>query len=149
VLILEGNALLFALAAQAAILHLIAFRYKDLGMERTGTLIFGAVGIWLVVRLVPGINAQSPALINPQALTDLAVIGLAFGSSFFVRQVDVRLAYRAFAHVAVLAWLWREIHGFPNGDGYVMLAWAAYGILMHLAARRLEREETEGKSITL
>ncbi len=149
VLILEGNALLFALAAQAAILHLIAFRYKDVGMERTGILIFGVVGIWMVQRLVPGIDTQSPALINPQALTDLAVMGLAFGSSFFVRQVEVRVAYRSFAHIAVLAWLWREIHGFPNGDGYVMLAWAAYGILMHLAARRLDGEELGIKGIRL
>ena len=145
-LVLEDNALIFALALEAAALHLVSFRYKDIGMEAVGTIIFGAVGIWMVSRLTPGIDPQSPAFVNPRALTDLAVLGLAFGSSFFVSRPEIKLAYRGFAHVAVLGWLWREIHDFPNGQGYVMLAWAAYGTALHLVARRLDSHSRDARS---
>jgi hypothetical protein len=149
VLILSGNALLLALAIEAALLHLISHRYHDVGMEVTGTLIFGAVGLWLIARLTPFLAQQPPALINPQALTDLAVMALAVGASFFTGRTELRIAYRGFAHVALLAWLWREIHPFPNGDGYVMLTWAAYGILLHLLARRLRPDSLDTKSATI
>ena len=147
VVILDGNSLIFALALEAACLHLISFRYKDVGMEVCGTLVFGAVGLWMVSRLLQG--GDQPVVFNPQALTDLAVLGLAFGSSFFVSRVELRLAYRGFFHVAALAWLWRELHTLPNGDGYVMLAWAAYGILLHLVARRLDSERLDAKGTTI
>jgi hypothetical protein len=146
VLILEGNALILALTLEAACLHLISFRYNDVGTEVCGTLIFGGVGLWMVQRLVPGLNPQSPAIFNLQALTDLAVMALAFGASFLTRRTELRLAYRGFAHVALLAWLWREIHAFPNGDGYVMLAWAAYGLLLHVVVRKLDRDSLDARS---
>jgi hypothetical protein len=148
-LILEGNALILALAIEAACLHAISFRYNDVGMEVCGALIFGAVGLWMVQRLISGLNPQPPAIFNLNALTDLAVMALAFGASFLTRRTELQLAYRGFAHVALLAWLWREIHAFPNGDGYVMLAWAAYGLLLHVIARKLDRDSLDARSTVI
>jgi uncharacterized membrane protein len=134
--LLRGDTLIFALAAEAAALHLVASRFSDRGVAICGNLIFGAVGVWLANRLMPG-TEQLPAIWNAQALTDLAIIGVALVVSFVVRQRDVALVMRSCAHVALMAWIWREVHSFDNGDGYVMLAWAAYGLLLHIISRRI------------
>ena len=46
-------------------------------------------------------------------------------------------------HVAVLTWLAVELISLPHGDGYVMLAWAAYGTLLHLASRFIKGEKLD------
>ncbi|HKP53099.1 MAG TPA: DUF2339 domain-containing protein [Chloroflexia bacterium] len=134
--LLSGHTLIFALAAEAAALHLIAWRFSDRGIAICGNLIFGAVGVWLAYRLMPGGGPLHPVW-NAQALTDMAIIGIALAVSFIVRQRDVALIMRSCAHIALMAWIWREIHAYPNGDGYVMLAWAAYGLLLHIISRHI------------
>jgi hypothetical protein len=138
VALLQDDALLFALAAEGAALHLISYRFRDKGLGLSGHLLFGIVGAWLAMRLIPGQEGSpQPAIIGVRAITDLAVMALALGVSFVIRSREAAIAYRSCVHVALLAWLWRELHGFPNGDGFVMLAWAAYGLLLHIVSRTL------------
>src|SRR5262249_4132984 len=63
--LLDGNALLLALAVEGLALHLLSRRYSDRGAALGGHLLFGAVGVWLAVRLLPGAAAQDPAITNP------------------------------------------------------------------------------------
>ena len=49
---LEGDALIFTLAAEAAILHYVARRFSDGFISVEAHLIFFAVAVWLGARLV-------------------------------------------------------------------------------------------------
>lgn len=127
--LLEGDTLLFTLAAEGAALHLLARYTADRGIAIYGNLVFTAVGGWLASRLLLGslpFITDTSTHFNSHALTDLAVIAVALATSFVPRQRNAALIMRNLAHLAVMWWLWREIHTYLNGDGYVMLAWAAY-----------------------
>lgn len=133
---LEGNALLVALAVEGAMLLAIARMSSDSILTLCGHGIFIAASGWLGMRLALD-GGNLPALYNPVALTDLAVIAVAFGASFLLRSEEEGLAYRSAVHLAVMAWIWREVHGFPNGDGFVMLAWSGYGLMLHVLSSRV------------
>ena len=49
-------------------------RFSGRGAALAGHLLFGAVAAWLASRLIPGAQVENPAIRNPQALTDLAVL---------------------------------------------------------------------------
>ncbi|MDQ3929472.1 MAG: DUF2339 domain-containing protein, partial [Chloroflexota bacterium] len=134
--LLRGDALLLALTIEGAVLHLISRRFSDVGAALSSYILFAAAGMWLAVRLIPGAEAR-PAIWNTPALVDLGVISIIIFSSLFIRPRRLAIIMGSLVHIALLAWIWREGHGFPNGDGYVMLAWAAYGLLLHVVSRRL------------
>ncbi|MDQ6694700.1 MAG: DUF2339 domain-containing protein [Chloroflexota bacterium] len=135
--ILSGNVLLLALAAEAGALHLLAYRYSDKGATIAGYILFSGIGIMLLERLTQ-VGDMSQPILNARALTDLALIAAAMSVSFTIRSKEVALTYRSMVHLTVMAWLWRELHGMtPYGDGYVMVLWAAYGLALHLVARRI------------
>lgn len=133
---LEGGALLVSLAVEGAALLAIARMPSDGIPKLCGHGIFIAVASWLGMRLALD-GGNLPAMYNPVALTDLAVIALAFGASFLLRSEEEGLAYKSAVHLAVMAWIWREVNGFPNGDGYVMLAWSGYGLMLHALSGRV------------
>ena len=135
-LMLHGDTLLIALALEGAALHLLARKTSDAGMLLFGNIIFSGVAAWLATRLLSGVSVEYPFW-NTQALTDLAVIAIALGTSFVCRDRYTGLTMRSVVHLAVMALLWRELHAVENGDGYVMLAWAAYGLALHLISRRI------------
>ncbi|CAN5146876.1 DUF2339 domain-containing protein [soil metagenome] len=143
VLVLDGDALFIALAAEAAILHYVARRYYDGIVSAGAHLLFCVAGLWLASRLVssalgfPG--AVRPALFDASSLFDLAVIALSLAAS---RQVTPRSAawiYGVLAHAAVLAWLWRGLSELPGGDGWVTVAWGLYAVGLLVAGLRLDR----------
>ncbi len=142
VLVLEGDALFIALAAEAAILHYAVRRYSDRIVSAVAHLLFCVAGLWLAFRLVsgaPGLpGAVHPALFNVHALADLAVIALAFGASVLVLSRNLSLVYRGAAHAALLALLWRELSALPGGDGWVSVAWGLYAVWLLVAGLRLD-----------
>lgn len=143
-LLLRGDALLVAFAVEASLLHLLAWRFSDRAATVGAHSLFGVVGLWLAYRLLSGIlergvfgtEVASP-IFNLPALTDLAVIGMALAVSFIVRPKQAGFVMLACVHVAFMAWIWREVVTLPNGTGYLGLAWAAYGLLLHLLSRRV------------
>jgi len=142
VLILEGNTLLFTLAAEAAALHLLARRLSDRVLSIEAHILFLAVGTWLVTRFavgtVEGILAQTnpTAFFDVETLVDLAAIALAFAASIVVAPGAARRAYRTFAHAALAALILRELIPLDDGGTYTLVAWAFYAAGLHLLSRR-------------
>jgi hypothetical protein len=131
-LILEGDALLIALAAEAVALLLVGQQLRSLTAIVSGHLLFGGVAMWLLQRLMSA--RVDPAIVNAQALSDLAVIALAFGLSILARRREEAWVYSIGAHAAMLGWFWRELSPSQHGFQYVLLAWTAYGLAIHLWA---------------
>jgi uncharacterized membrane protein len=143
--LLNGNALFLTLAVEAAALHLVSRKLSNRALLVGGHLLFALVGLWLVERLT--VNSDAGALgvrtvFDTSAITDLAVLGLALGTSTVLRPQVAALVYRICVHAAFLGWLWRELSVLPDGDAYVTVAWGLYTVALlvaglHLARRRL------------
>jgi uncharacterized membrane protein len=133
--ILEGDALILALALEATALHFVSQRLPDRGMSASGHLIYMLVAVWLGERILGGLFSE--ARLTPSTLTDLAVIALIAASSFAVGPRDATILYRTFAHAAVMGWLFTLLYGLPNWAGLVMLAWAVYACGLYVAHLRL------------
>ena len=143
VLVLDGDALSIALAAEAAILHYVARRYSDRIVSAGAHLLSCVAGLWLASRLVSGAlgfpDAGRPALFSTSSLVDLAVIALSLVASRQVTPRSAALIYRGLAHVAVLAWLWRGLSELPGGDGWISVAWGLYAVGLLVAGLRIDR----------
>ncbi len=142
VLLLEGNALLFTLAAEAAALHLLARRLTDRILSIEAHLLALIVGVWLAVRLFAGTLDGVFASSNPVAffdtgtLVDFAAIALLFASSMVVAPLLVQRAYRIAAYAAVAGLLVRELLPLDNGETYALVALAVYAVGLHALSRR-------------
>ncbi len=150
VLLLNGNALLFTLAAEAAILHYVARQLSDRIVPAGAHFLFFVAATWLGFRTATGVFAELEftgpfdahlAVFNVPALIDLAVIALAFGASPVVMPNSAIRAYRVLAHTAALGWLARELLHLTDDDGgtWVLVSWALYAAGLHLLARRLPK----------
>lgn len=141
ILKLDGNVLLFTLAAEAAVLHYLARRFSDRIISIAAHLLFFAVTLWLAARLLPGpldnFLTVHPALFNVRTFVDLAVIILIFAASGFVLPRNLDTAYRIAGHAALLALLWRELSVLPGGDAWVTVAWGLYAVGLLVAGLRL------------
>lgn len=129
---LEGEALLTALAAQALALHLLASYGAGPAIRWLAHKAYIGVGAWVLFRLVESGDTRPG-----RVAADLAVIAAGFAVSYLVRHRAEMLAYRIFAHVAVLAWVWRGLaQGLEGGQGYASIVWGAWGLALLLAAMR-------------
>lgn len=135
-LLLDGNTLLFALAAEALVLHLIARRLSDKAVAIAAHLLFGVLGLWLVQRLFYG-QTEGTAMLNTQALTDLWVIGVASVVSILSTSSEQRKVYLFLVHIAILGWFLRELSSLPHGQGYVTIAWGIYAVVLLVLGLRL------------
>lgn len=57
------------------------------------------------------------------------------------------LAYRYFAHVGVLGWLWRELAPLEGGQGVATIAWGAYALTLLVLGMRGGRPRVEKTAI--
>lgn len=135
VLLLDGNALLLALAIEAALVHLLISRRGDSVATIFGHVLFGVLGLQLAERLLNG--AGSPPLLNAAALTNSAVLGLAFASSLLLRSRQATTAYWLAIHLLLLTLLASELAPLPDGNAYITASWGLYGVaLLVLGLRR-------------
>lgn len=141
-LVLEGNPLFITLAVEAAVLHLVARQLSDKVVSALAHVLFLAVGVWFVGRILSGVEGvftfgtTNVAFLNVDALMDLSAIALAFGVSVIVWPQSAARGYRIAGHAAVLGMLFRELIGVPGGDTIAFLAWAAYAAILHILSRR-------------
>jgi uncharacterized membrane protein len=135
-MLLDGNALLLAFAAEAAALHLLAKRLSNRSISSGGHILAMVVGLWLIIRLLT-LHGESPVLFNNTALTDLAVILGCAAVGLWVLTNAARMIYGLAAHLTFLAWLARELSTLDNGQGYVTIAWGVYGAILLIASLRL------------
>ena len=84
-LILDGDALLFALAGEAAVLHLLARRLSDRKISFGAHVLFAGVAVMLFLRLMDQDGPVNPVF-NARALTDLWVLAVALATAFFVNK---------------------------------------------------------------
>ena len=138
-LVLDGNFLMLALAAEVVGLHLLAVKLDDrwprLGAHFLALVLF----FWMAERL--DYRADSPILVNLDAISDLFVLGCAVAASFAIKEHSTRVIYRVAGYVGFLAWLSRELSSLDNGQIYVTAAWSICGVLLVVfGLRRLDRD---------
>ena len=149
VLLLEGAALLLALAAEAAALHFVARRLSDRVVATIGHALFVVAGAWVFPLLAGGAldnlfggHAGVP-FVDPYSLVALAVVALAFVASTTMEAPEVWRVYRFFGHAAAAGLILRELVAF--GDGlWAFAALALYAAALHLLSRRLPAWGTTG-----
>ncbi|HEX2728192.1 MAG TPA: DUF2339 domain-containing protein [Rubrobacteraceae bacterium] len=141
-LLLDGDALLVALAAEAAVLRYIARRLSDQWLSAGANALVALVLIWIFTRplwdfsLLPG--SGQVAVFNTRGLSDLAAIALVFVATLAGTPRRVMVLWRLAVHVALLAWLWRELGMIPGGEPYVTIAWGIYAAGLLIAGLRLD-----------
>jgi hypothetical protein len=128
---LDAEPLLAALALQALGLHLLASGGAGPAIRWLAHKAYVGVGAWVLVRLV----ASGDTGVSRVA-ADLAAIGAGLAISYVVQGRTEMLAYRVFAHVAVLGWVWRQVAQLDGGQGIATIAWGAYGLALLLVAMR-------------
>ncbi len=129
--LLDGDTLIFSLALEATVMHWFAHR---LGTRVSRTIahgLFGFIFLWLAGRLLLE-GMEPPAIMNSQALTDLAVLVLISLSAFRLGEDNSRLPYWAMAYFGLMVWWVREISNLPNGDGFVSIAWGVQGAALFI-----------------
>ena len=125
-LILDEEWLFVGWAAEAMVLHFIGNRTRSAATTVSGQFLFGIVLIWLATRLVD-LEVARP-FFTVTALTDLAVMGMLLVAATTRPSGKERWAYLFLVHAALLAFLWRELSGVTNGNGYVTISWGVYAI---------------------
>jgi uncharacterized membrane protein len=136
---LDGNAVMAGLALQALGLHMLAGRaHGGLGLRWAAHKAYTFAGAWLLYRLVDDMGA---GLGN--AATAVVVLACGLGASYLVRRRPEMLAYRYFAHVALLGFLWRELARVDGGEGFATVAWGAYALGLLLFGMSRERALVE------
>ncbi|HST61432.1 MAG TPA: DUF2339 domain-containing protein, partial [Longimicrobium sp.] len=128
---LDAEPLLAALAVQALGLHLLASGGAGPAIRWLAHKAYVGVGGWVLVRLV-----ASGDISVPRVAADLAAIAAGLAISYVVRGRTEMLAYRIFAHVAMLGWVWRQVAQLEGGQGIATIAWGAWGLALLLVAMR-------------
>jgi len=137
-LLLHGNTLMLALTAEAVVLHLLGRRLGDAKISFGGHVLSVVIGVWLLVHLLDR-RSEVPFLLNRLALTDIIVILAVAAVAHLKKAGRAQVIYGLAAHLALLAWLGRELSGFENGQGYVTIAWGVYGAILLMLGLRLGR----------
>lgn len=148
VFLLDGNALLFTLAAEAAALRFVSRRLSDRVLSLESHALFAISGLWLAARLAQGyldgiLGGGQPEqpFFNVGMLVDLSVVALAFASSTALSSPHSRV-YRTVGHGAVLALISREFTTLPDGETWTFISWALYAAGLHLLSRRVPEWST-------
>ena len=154
VLLLDGNALLVALALEAAVLHHLSRQISDRALSVGAHVLSVWVIGWVSVRLLddafvpvlgigPAPTGEGMPVFNALALAELVGIFLVLAASLAMTPTRAALAYRVACHTALLAWLWQELSPLPNGAAYTTIAWGLYAAGLLVTGLRLN-----GSSLT-
>jgi hypothetical protein len=145
--VLPGNYdLVYMMVAWAAYAVLLNMVYRLTGHRVAlwvGHVVAGVIGTWLIGHIIYGLLTTNPAatpIFNPQGMADLGIIvlvALMYRTLRSDRQLS--LIYGLWLHLAVLGWTWQELGLYPNGNGYVTIAWGLYALGLIAAALRLDR----------
>ncbi len=129
VLLLDGDALFFSFVVQAALIQLVALKLDDERVQYVGHTYFIIAGAWFLERLL-ALEPTGTAMLNAQALPELAVVVVAAVLSFFQKDRHIGMGYRLLALLALLGLFYRELSALDNGQGYVTVAWGVCAIVL-------------------
>jgi uncharacterized membrane protein len=128
-LVMSGDTLFFALAAEVAVIHLLARRLSDRGLSIGGHILFGIVGCCFLVRILEG-PAGGTAVFNAPAMTDLWAVAVWLAVSRIVRQPVARSIYLLVAGATLAGVFCRELDG-----NLLYLVLTIEAVLLHTIAR--------------
>ncbi len=111
-------------AASIALLYL-AKRFEESHLEIASFVFSIVLSLDLIGRFMDAPN--QPAIVNVPSFCYLLAIACLIFSSFRL-VFPIRWILRWVAHVAVLAWLARELGSLDGGQAYVSIAWGIYSI---------------------
>lgn len=140
-LLLDGDALLVALAAEAAALHHIARRHSDRLLSAGAHVLVVSVLMWIFTRPLwdySVLDSGRIAVFNSRGLSDLAAIALVLLATLAMTPNRAVILCRLAVHAALLAWLWRELGMIPGGEPYVTIAWGLYAAGLLIFGLRLD-----------
>jgi hypothetical protein len=143
VFLFETDVVIVIWAIEAGILHAVAVRdTRAVGRpvpSLTGAayLLSAIVALWLLQRLLEG-RPPETVILNARALADAAVVTVTLATVRWVRP-DVRVWFWLVAHVAILAWLARELRPLPTGSGMVTASWGVYALGLLLFMKRARK----------
>ena len=128
---LDGAAVLVAWSVEAILLLALAHRSGETALRRTGHALFAVVAVRLAFRLSGEAAPPSP-IVDPDALSELVVLGLAAGAPSFLTGRWLQWGYHGAALTGWLGWTLHELVALPNGHAYVSLLWGttAGGLLV-------------------
>lgn len=132
--VVSEEMLLLTVALEALALLDLSRRFDAGTPGKVAHAILAAVIYVVLIRLTRD-GTGAPAMVNPRALTDLAVIGItAFVAWRYAR--SSRDIYAIAAHLGLLGWFYRELHPLENGQVFVSIAWSLYGAGLLILAFR-------------
>jgi uncharacterized membrane protein len=138
-LFFKGNSLLFVLAGEAAILHLLTKKNSKKAFSIYAHLLFFIAGFWLLQRLNhPGVGVS---FFNLQALTDLWVILILFFVGYIFASNTEKAIYQIYAYLAFLLLIYRELVDLNYGQGFISVAWGTIGILLLIFSLRMNNKQ--------
>jgi hypothetical protein len=131
-LLFDNEPQLLLWTALAVVFLYLATRLDEMPLAVCGHVLAVMVGIWLLQRLT-GEGQADTAVITVRGLSDAAAIAGLLLASRWSGTVSAKW-YQLAAHVALLAWLWRELSVLPGGDAIVTTSYGVYGLTLLLAS---------------
>lgn len=130
-LLYNSHSLLVALAAEAALIRVVARTMNDRLFSVTSHTLFLGIGIWIIDRLINFIPVE-PSLLNLPALCEFMVIVLIAAMAGSIRTRWVATVYLVAAHVLFLGWIFRELNGASDGQALITATWSIYSIVLFI-----------------
>lgn len=123
-------------ALQAWLLLVLSRRLDISILRKLGHLLFGLVGLWLVLRFLM-VEPTAPGGLHANALVELLVVGVAVVASWWSQSSDVQRLYRGGALAGWLAWWMHKLHAAVHGQAYISMVWGGTAaVLLGLAVGR-------------
>ena len=135
-LLLDGEVLLFTLAAEAAAIHFLSRGIQGKLLPAWAHLMYLVLGTIALGRIAFDSTSGTP-LVNSESLTNGWIIASALVASFTMRTNTERFSYRYMVHALALLWILRELHDIPNGQGIVSIIWGLYAIVLVVLGLKL------------
>ncbi len=144
----ENHLLMLLITIEATALHVFANRFQNHfqndfqnrfqngALHLGGHLLFGILGFVMLERLSQT-DIRATDILNPRAITDLMVFGLALFASFRLPTFRIRSLYRVLVHLAFLAWFIRELDQMADGQALITISWGVYAVLLVVLGLRL------------
>ena len=137
---LHGNLLFFVVTLEAGGFYLVARKLRDEIIDLASYVGYAMMGFWLFNRL-GNLPAAGTAMLNYQALVDLALISSGLAIAWFARKTVERRVYLLASFVALAGLFVRELD-----DSLLFLVLTLETATFFLVARRLKDEVIDGCS---
>ncbi len=137
--IFDGNLLFIGLAVEAAILHHVANKLSD-SIIKAGAHFLFIITAFILLNRLSTIESSGLALLNKNALSDLAVMAVALSVISLLKNVSSIRLYGIITHLGFIALLAREFFALDSGQAYVTISWGVYAIILIFVAYKQKND---------